>query len=290
MSIRALALTTVCCGLTITMVSCSSDKDGIANAPAQPSHGQKSPHVLAPVCNSLLAVDRCPLGTATLSYDVDAGVLAASNLNDTRTGVTSTFLDAHNWHQEVRTAVPSAAGEQYSLVSYHDDVRQSRLDMTADPTDNTATLLNPTFDGGSGVYTVRVYNDGDVVAEQKGVQPGSTTAAYVIIIIIRDQNFKVVAVIVIHNGQEKAGAHIQTDPTAEPGSPEEAGACVWGIGGPSHDAIDFRLPDGTLAHGDEVRFIEEVDGSGRYPYHASNRVDVLSNLGTLDLISVSAAN
>lgn len=271
------------CGLATTIISCNGD--GVADTPSVPTHGVKTPHLQADGCNSTLAIDRCAVGAASAEYNPETGALSVTNSNDLLSGVKSSFLDAYSWHNQISSKLPASPGEQISAVAYNNDARQARLDVSQDQLDNSRTSISPTFDAGSGKYRVEVYNDGAKIATQENVLPGSTTYAKIIIDVWIHWGFQVIHVHIEIGAQQNKGAHVNATNELV-----DAGACEWVVGGPSENAVEVTLPDGTIANGDEIRFIEEVDGATRYPYQSVNRIDVLSNVGSFDVLGESAAN
>src|SRR4051812_33596950 len=142
------------CGLAMTIVSCNGDKDGIADAPNQPTRGQDAVHVLTNNCNSTIGADRCASGAATTSYDQLTGILSVSNSNDLASGVRSTFAAAHDGQVDVTTQIPQSATQQFSTVAYDANIEQGRVDLGQDPNDASRSTLTPAFKAGNGTYRV----------------------------------------------------------------------------------------------------------------------------------------
>lgn len=267
------------CGLAITIVSCNGDKDGVADAPSQPTRGQGTTHVLTNNCNSTLGVDRCATGMASATYDQVTGKLSVTNSTDLQSGLKSTFGPVHDGQVVVDAQLPHAASDQFTVVAHNGEIEEGRIELTAAPNANSQSALKPIFNAGDGTYSIEVYNDGQQVATQASVQAGSTTTvAYSIF----SRWWRWIIKIVNSLAEQQKGVHME--------GTVQAGACVWIVGNSIENASTIILPNGVQVQGDEIHFVEDVDGSGRYPYHSVDRLDVLSNMGTFDVLSEQVGN
>ncbi|MBS1912937.1 MAG: hypothetical protein JST22_13205 [Bacteroidetes bacterium] len=278
MNIRLLtaSLAVVTCGLAITIISCNGDGANVPNAPTQPTHGGKSEHVLGANCSSTLGADRCGAGTAATTYDQETGVLSVTGSNDLASGLKSTFGAAHDGHLDVKTQAPAGPGQQLAAVAYDGLIEQGRIEVGQDLTNPQRSTLRPTFNAGDGIYKINVLSGGTVVGTQENVPVGSTTYAFFSVTITIRIGWVVITV--KFGEQQQKGTHANAVNV-------DAGACEWILGQNGGPAYDFTLPNGQVVHGDEIRFTEQVDGSGRYPYHSVSRLDLLSNMGSFDVLS-----
>jgi len=279
MKLLAASLAAISCAFAMTIVSCNSD-DSVADVPSQPTHDDRGAQILGGPCQGILPVLRCDLGTATNSFDQMTGVFSVTGSNNLTSGTKSTFPASHNWHQRIASSAPQGAAQMLSAVAYDNGIRQARLDITQDIANPAQTILTPTFDAGNGTYQVEVLNNGQQVGIQTGVPPGSFAKVTITITFETWWGFVTISVTIGNTHQKGASPNAIAT---------EAGACAWVFGGSGEATTQYTLPNGMIVLGDEIRFIEEVDGSGRYPYHSVNRIDVLSNLGTYDIRSETAS-
>lgn len=61
----------------------------------------------------------------------------------------------------------------------------------------------------------------------------------------------------------------------------EAGACIWSIPLGRGGAVGVTMGDGTQVVADRLDLVEDVPGSGSYPYLTFNRIDYTANNGTI---------
>lgn len=274
--VLATALASLSCGLAITIVSCNNN-GGIADAPNNPTHGGKSSQVLSGNCDATLAVNRCGTGAAQPNYDVETGSLTVNGMNRLSDGLSSTFAPAHTWQQAVDATIPEEGGKQLSAIAYNAGAMESRLDIARDQPDITQLGIRPQFLAGDGNFTIEVYNDGQRVASTPVLNPGSgpTVAAM--------GRFWTWVKFHVHVGPRAMVAPVG-------GGDDQSGACEWVLTNDRGPAAMFTLPDGQQARGNEIRFREDVDGSGRYPYHSTDQIDVTGNIGSYTVISESAGS
>jgi len=271
------SLAAISCGLAITLVSCNGDND--LNAPTNPSRGGKAPEVLSDNCNATKALNRCAMGSAVLEYNQEFGDLTATNLNDLRSGISSVFAPTRNWQQAVDADIPEQDGQQITAVAYNQGNVES--DLRVGRGSNPSLLqLTPTFLAGDGIYNVEVYNQGQLVATQPNVPPTSPPTAAARGKFWRWVKFHV----------RFGPASLQRQKGNSLSAKGETGACEWVVSDDLGPSTSITLPDGRVVQGNEIRFTEVVDGSGRYPYHTTDRIDVLTNIGTYTVLAEYAGS
>lgn len=271
----AMLTTALSLGLGFTIMSCNN---GVGDAPTTPTHSVKSPQALGGACNATISSSRCGLGLAALAYDGQTGSVTVSNSNDLSSGVSSTFAPAHIWQQAVDLSMPEEAGKQVTASAYDAGQLQSTLDITRPQQDPGSYDITPTFQAGVGTYNIEVYDNGRLVASQPGVTPGSGPTAAARCGFWRWVKFHV------HLGPTKQATH-QKGAQVNSVTVADAGACEWVLSNDLGAGTSITLPDGTVAQGNEIRFIESVDGGERYPYHSTDRVDVVTNIGSYTVLS-----
>ncbi|HVZ37712.1 MAG TPA: hypothetical protein VHI13_00395 [Candidatus Kapabacteria bacterium] len=66
---------------------------------------------------------------------------------------------------------------------------------------------------------------------------------------------------------------------------DQAGACDWVISNDRGSGTTIQLPDKQVVEGNEIRFVEVVDGDGCYPYHGTDQIDVIGNIDSYNILA-----
>ncbi len=256
------------CGLAASVISCGDDST-VTDAPGNSSRSGRSPGLLAGNCNTTLAVNRCGIGNAGLSYNENAGELLASNLNSKDDGVSSTFDKAHHWEQRIQATLSQ---DKYLVyTAFEDGAKESEFTIASIDENPDDYTLSPVFYAGSGNYTAEVYERGTVVASQSGLNPTLPST-----VIKKPMTWaeRMAFLASTRRRQQQRGKG-----TSFTAGDDTYGACEWAVLSSRGNKIEVILPDGTITSGDEIRFIEEFDEDGRYPYNTVSRIDMRSNIG-----------
>ena len=218
-------------------------------------------------CVSFQGIDHCPIGKSSLR--ASQGGLSVANNGD-GAGVSSRFQPTVFWNSHMEIA----GGMQHStaLSSISGGETTSRLFI--EPEGDTLRLRSE-FTGASGdsTYSVLIYRDGVLQGSLGNLSGGGSSATVADALTKRAPNV--------------GNSDIIADPMDEWFylywwlhffiSP--MGGCNWGIG--MDAAVSFLMPDGSTVVGDEIRFSEDIAGSGHYPYLGFEAIDTVSTASSL---------
>jgi hypothetical protein len=225
--------------------------------------------VLAQNCVQFQGIDHCPVGDATLQAS-SAGLTVQNNGGTA--GVSSRFLPTVHWNGQMEFAPGGANKTALSSISNGETTSRLLIEPAGQ-----GYRVRATFTGSSDqpTYSVLVYNKG-ILAGALGPFDGSepTKAA--------GRGDATKPATVVDRPEEKVAVYVDgiywgnydfwwwdfvffIAPT---------GGCNWGLN--LEQAVSVRMPNGQTVVGDEIRFSEDIHGSGHYPYLGFESIETVS--------------
>ena len=213
-------------------------------------------------CVSFMGIDHCPVGKSTVQAGRD-GVTVSNNGDGA--GVSSRFAPTALWNSHTEIAGGMQQRTVLSSISGGEATSKLYLEPGSD-----GLHLRSVFTGASEnpTYSVLIYNKGILQGSYGNMDGRETTG-------------------LTKRAPNVAQNDIILDPIDEWFEIywwlhffiSRSGGCNWGISMPAEAA--FLLPDGSKVIGDEIRFTEDVTGSGHYPYLGFEAIDTVSTAPSL---------
>lgn len=227
-------------------------------------------------CVSAFDMEHCPLGSATLDVTPDGQGLEVTGLGpDGESGVSSHFEPTTFWSARTLFIGDSSEAPSVHLASISGGAATSHLSLESD---GEAYYLSASFTGQAqdSTYSMLVYLDGVLqggvggvssnlgsVAGKSQAAPSGSAFSKAHQSLCSDCQPDLTAAIAALDARMVAwlawidsfrwGFGIRND-----------GGCSWSTSLPA--AASVTLPNGSEFVGDEIRLVEEVQGSGHYPY------------------------
>jgi hypothetical protein len=250
--------------LGASLVGCHADETD----PGAPLGHMQAP-LHAADCTEYRDLPHCALGDAVVSASRDGATLGVTSLRTPgRDGVAILLPDSTGFDVFGTRETSSDSTMHWRAIS----AGAVTSTMTVQNTDNGFTVSG-TFTGSDpSTYTAELYRAGELVGAIRGLKSGTgVRARHVQQLRIRIRiriGFRVVIDIIIGRAEQVSATE---------------GACVWDL--PLQDGQEAvtTLPDGTDVTFDRVQLVEEVRGSGSYPYASFDRLDYTSNDESLQI-------
>lgn len=220
---------------------------------------------MAQNCVDFQGIGHCPVGNAKLSLSPQG--LDVQNLGGA-SGVSSRFSPTVHWNGQFEFQPGSQHGT--ALASISGGETTSRL--LIEPEGN-GYRARATFTGSSTqpTYSVLVYNNGILQGALGGFDGSGNTKSFAKPVREGDRPEEKVAVYV--DGIYWGDYDFWWWDFVFFISPS-TGGCNWGV--TLQDPVTVRMPDGNEVVGDEIRFSEDVRGSGHYPYLGFESIETVS--------------
>ncbi|MEM8932804.1 MAG: hypothetical protein AAGE94_16590 [Acidobacteriota bacterium] len=228
-------------------------------------------------CVQYQGIDHCPVGNASLQLSSDG--LAVQNLGGS-SGVSSRFSPTIHWNAEMQFAPGTPHNTVLSSISGGETTSRLLIEP-----DGGGFHARATFTGASEqpTYSILVYNNGVLQGAVGGVDAGAATKA-----------------------RQRLGRAVPTKPGQASDAEDDVrmvlyidgirmgyidvdiifhffispmGGCNWGMS--MAQAVAIQMPDGNQVLGDEIRFAEDVDGPGHYPYLGFESIDTVTTASSL---------
>ena len=211
----------------------------------------------APTCLMFDGLQHCPVGGATLA--INQGELVVTGTGSS-SGVSIATPGATAWHGESQVAMPDTVGATMQASSISHDLVTSQTDATRTANGSRLTAAF-TASSGTPTFTVQVYRNGQLQGSM-GKQPSGTSGVVL--------------------------GWVLRWPTTVPDFDVVAGGqCVWTYRAVASTALDVTLPDGRKLVGDEIRFAEDVNPQGAYPYLTFDRLVFEGSMQRMRFLSES---
>jgi hypothetical protein len=197
--------------------------------------------VAAPACVSFMGLTHCPTTDST-TLQISNGQLVATASNG-HGGVAIT-TNATEWRGESRVETSDALGVANRALSIANDVVTSTTDAVHAA---NGLRLRATFTASANpTFRADVYRDGQLQGSSSKIASGATGAVL---------------------GYKLDWPSTLPEFVVSPG-----GECTWIYRTVDAKDLPITLPDGRKLTGDEVRFSEEVNPQGAYPYLTFNKI------------------
>lgn len=241
----------------------------------------------AQACVDYQGINHCPVGDASLGLAPDGSGLEVSNLGrEGSDGVLSIFGGATQWSADVEFSNPSLQPSTIALTARANGEATSRA--TVRPVEG-GYLLQASFTGETtaSTYSALIYKGGVLQASVGGIRSAGSSSKLKALPTAPTSGFENTnaAVAVYVDGMYWGELDLDRNWwwwTWGFGIMSNGG-CTWGL--QMHRAETFSLPDGSTAEGDEIVLIEEVRGSGHYPYVSFDSIEVTSSVEGMKVTS-----
>jgi len=204
--------------------------------------------VAAPPCVTFMGLQHCPVAGTTLA--INDGQLVVTGAGGSG-GVSIATPGATAWHGDSQIELANGVGDVLRSSSISHDVVTSQTEALRGA---NGTPLRATFTASSGTptFTTLVYRDGQLQGSASKLPSGSVGAVlgWTLRFPSEEPEFEVVA----------------------------GGQCTWTYRTVQGADLQIALPDGRTLIGDEVRFAEEVNPQGAYPYLTFDRLVFEGNI------------
>lgn len=230
------------------------------------------PQAAGDACVTFQGNTHCPLGAATLFKNGNQSLRVGNMFAAGDDGVAIHLPEVTEFSAR---AMVKPAPDGLHIVARSISEGVSTSSMTTQQTDDGyAVSATFTGDATTGTYNVNLYNNDVLVQSLDAVMSGETGFTWnhtncapgsvnypmcLSVVISNTSGFRVV----------QGGA--------------DAGACVWTVGGPESADMLVQLPNGEVVIADRIDLVEQVDGSGSYPYLTFDRIDYTASGGPITI-------
>jgi len=216
-------------------------------------------------CVDFQGIDHCPVGDAVVERTGTGGISVSGLGPEGNDGVSSSFAPTTFW--QARMDFPTGAIRNNRIHLSSISAGESTSELYLEPVDDQFQIRAEfTGDAANSTYSVLVYNQGVLQGalgsfSSQSVAPAAQSAATAVPGGLESFNDEVRITLYID------GIRIGTfdvDWIIFHFGIANTGGCGWGMN--LGQSVAVSLPDGNQVMGDEIRFQEDVNGPGHYPY------------------------